>query len=96
MSANEELTVQEFCQKMDFLRDPSIIYIQKHSLELDCRQQKDLLRYIIQFTTSAVKTCGDGSRINLDTLPLDLLRKIESFVRNQIEYTAFFSLRLGT
>ena len=88
--SGEELTVSEFCQQINFMRCPHIIYIQDNIDKLDHKQQQTLMRYIAKHCTSCLKECADGTRINLDTIDVGLLKKIEYFIRNQVEYNSFF------
>ena len=65
-------------------------YIETNIENLDLKQRKALLRYIAKHSTSCLKECADGTRINLDTIDIELLKDIHHFIRNQIEYNAFF------
>jgi len=65
-------------------------YIETNIENLDLKQRKALLRYIAKHSASCLKECADGTRINLDTIDIELLKDIHHFIRNQIEYNAFF------
>jgi len=53
-----------------------IRYIENNIDNLDLRQRKTLLRYIAKHSTACLKESADGTRINLDTLDINLVKKI--------------------
>jgi len=65
-------------------------YIENNVDHLDLKQRKTLLRYIAKHNTTCLKESADGTRINLDTLDSELLKKIHHFIRNQIDYNSLF------
>ena len=67
-----------------------IRYIENNIDNLDLKQRKTLLRYIAKHNTTCLKECSDGTRINLDTLDSNIVKNIQYFIRNQVEYNAFF------
>jgi hypothetical protein len=67
-----------------------IRYIETNIEDLDLKQRKALLRYIAKHSTSCLKECADGTRVNLDTLDSNIVKNIQYFIRNQVEYNAFF------
>jgi len=72
------------------MSDQDLKYIQDYIDQLNFKQQQTLLRYIAKDNTSCLKTCADGTRINLDALDIKLVKKIKYFIRNQVDYNAFF------
>ena len=67
-------------------------YIENNVDHLDLKQRKTLLRYIAKHNTTCLKESADGTRINLDTLDINLVKKIQHFIRNQVEYNALFEI----
>ena len=56
-----------------------IRYIENNIDNLDLRQRKTLLRYIAKHSTTCLKESADGTRINLDTLDINLVKRIQPF-----------------
>ena len=57
-----------------------IRYIENNIDNLDLRQRKTLLRYIAKHSTACLKESADGTRINLDILDINLVKKYILFV----------------
>ena len=67
-----------------------VMYIEKNIDTLDHKQKQTLLHYIAKHSRACLKESADGTRINLNTINVNLLEKIYLFIRNQVEYNAFF------
>jgi hypothetical protein len=72
------------------MSDSNITYIKNNIDHLDHRQQQTLVRFIAKHNTTCLKESADGIRINLDTLDINLVKKIHHFISNQVDYNAFF------
>ena len=67
-----------------------IMYIEKNIDTLDHKQKQTLLHYIAKYGRVCLKESSDGTRINLNTINVNLLENLYLFIRNQVEYNTFF------